>query len=58
MKSTMSSIRKFLADESGPTSVEYCFMMGFILLVAIAAIGEAGEATRDLYKKTETELTR
>lgn len=44
------SIKNFMVSEDGPTSVEYCFMVGFIVLVCIAAIGEVGGATGSLYQ--------
>lgn len=43
------SVWRFIQDDSGPTSVEYCFMLGFILLVCIAAIGSFGEATHGYF---------
>ena len=39
-----------MVSDNGPTSVEYCFMLGFIILVCFAAIGEDGDATRSLYQ--------
>jgi pilus assembly protein Flp/PilA len=50
MKSIVKSIKNFLVSDDGPTSVEYCFMLGFIILVTIAAIGDLGGATQDLYQ--------
>lgn len=48
----LQSVHRFLKDESGPTSVEYCFMIGFILLVCISSIGALGEATHNYYLKS------
>jgi pilus assembly protein Flp/PilA len=45
-------IKRFLVSEDGPTSVEYCFMLGFIILICIAAIGDVGTSTSDLYKES------
>ena len=50
------SVKKFLASDDGPTSVEYCFMLGFVILVCIAAIGSLGETTHGLYIKSANEL--
>ncbi len=50
MQQFCHSVRRFLVSEDGPTSVEYCFMIGFILLVVISAIGGVGEVTHGLYK--------
>ena len=56
MRDLCPSIKTFMKSEDGPTSVEYCFMMGFILLVCIAAIGELGQTTHGLYTKSANEL--
>lgn len=52
MHSSWQSTKRFLESEEGPTSVEYCFMMGFILLVCIAAVGELGDQTHTLYRES------
>jgi Flp pilus assembly pilin Flp len=52
MKTLLRSVSNFIHDESGPAAVEYCFMIGFILLVCIAAIGDLGQATHDYYLRT------
>ena len=52
MKTALRSMSQFIHDESGPAAVEYCFMIGFILLVCISAIGNLGEATHGYYLKT------
>lgn len=52
MKPFLKSVVRFLQDDSGPTSVEYCFMIGFILLVCISAIGSLGQATHSYYLKS------
>jgi Flp pilus assembly pilin Flp len=49
MKTSLRSVSQFIHDESGPASVEYCFMIGFILLVCITAIGNLGQATHGYY---------
>ena len=56
-KSTRANIKNlwngentFMASDGGPTSVEYCFMLGFIILVRIASIDYLGGATQDLYQ--------
>lgn len=52
MKSLIRSVWRFMQDESGPTSVEYCFMLGFIVLVCISAIVGLGEATHAYYTRS------
>lgn len=54
----LKPIREFLRSESGPTSVEYCFMIGFILLVCIAAVESVGDATLTRFQETEAEITK
>ena len=58
MKTTIQSVGRFFKSEDGPTSVEYCFMIGFILLVCIAAIGTVGDATLTSYQESQAEITK
>ncbi|MDA0588180.1 MAG: Flp family type IVb pilin [Planctomycetota bacterium] len=58
MNTTIQSVGRFFKSEDGPTSVEYCFMIGFILLVCIAAIGAVGDATLIRYQEAEAEITK
>jgi len=37
-----ASLRAFLADESGPTAVEYAVMLALIIVVCIAAVSTLG----------------
>jgi len=41
--------RNFLADESGPTAVEYAVMLALILVVCIAAITALGSNASSTY---------
>ncbi len=36
------ALRRFLADESGPTAVEYAVMLALIIVVCIASITTLG----------------
>lgn len=58
MKSMVRAIHRFLRSDEGPTSVEYCFMIGFILLVCIAAIDTVGNATLIRFQESEAEITK
>jgi pilus assembly protein Flp/PilA len=58
MKTAIQSVSRFLKSEDGPTSVEYSFMIGFILLVCIAAIGTVGDATLIRFLEAEAEITK
>jgi pilus assembly protein Flp/PilA len=39
------SIARFLREEEGPTTVEYCVMLSMILMVAFVAIAAFGNKT-------------
>jgi pilus assembly protein Flp/PilA len=39
----------FLADESGPTAVEYAVMLALIIVVCIAAITAIGTTTNNTF---------
>ncbi len=34
----MTKVRRFLAEEEGPTSIEYALMLALIVIVAIAGL--------------------
>ena len=42
MSKLLNGARKFLADESGPTAVEYAVMLALIIVVCITAITTLG----------------
>ena len=50
-------LRRFLADESGPTAVEYAVMLAMIITVCMAGIGAVGQQTLRLWQSNETGLT-
>lgn len=52
MSTLLNSLRRFVTSEDGPTSVEYCFMLGFIILVCIAGITSLGDTTHGLYQRS------
>ncbi len=47
-----TSILRFIKSDDGPTSVEYCVMIGFILLVCIAAITNIGTTTSGSFQRS------
>ncbi|MEW4490120.1 Flp/Fap pilin component [Thalassoglobus neptunius] len=55
---SIRSIRKFLADESGPTSVEYAVMLALILAVCIGAVRALGDGQTGMWGKNLSELER
>ena len=42
---------EFLADEGGPTAVEYAVMLALILLAIIGVIGTVGSTSADWWQK-------
>ena len=49
-------LRRFLADESGPTAVEYAVMLAMIITVCMVAITSVGQQTLQLWQSNETGL--
>lgn len=58
MRQLARSVKTFLTSEDGPTSVEYCVMMAFIMMICIVAIGELGTTTNNLYKSSAKEIIK
>lgn len=56
MQSIITSVRRFLVSEDGPTSVEYAVMGGFVIAVAVVAIYGVGKATLGLYVKSANRM--
>lgn len=52
MKSFAQSVWRFLAEEDGPTAVEYAAMGGLIIAVVIGAVSGLGQGTLALYVKS------
>jgi pilus assembly protein Flp/PilA len=42
MYKLLATVRRFVADESGPTAVEYAVMLALIIVVCIAAVTTLG----------------
>jgi len=42
MSKWLAVVRQFVADESGPTAVEYAVMLALIIVVCIAAVTTLG----------------
>lgn len=49
MKSLTNRIWRFLANEDGPTAVEYAVMLALIILVCVATVAQLGQATNDSF---------
>lgn len=54
----MTKLRRFLADESGPTIVEYAVLIGCIILVCVASIALVGGGTYNFWNNNHTELDK
>jgi len=52
----MQFLKNFLAEEDGPTSVEYAIMTAAILMVCIAAIAAIGTQTNSMFEDATTEM--
>jgi len=49
MSNWLDGLRRFLADESGPTAVEYAVMLALIIVVCIAAVTTLGSNASSTY---------
>jgi len=49
MKRFLTSVQRFLQDESGPTAVEYAVMLALIIVVCIAAITTLGGNASNIF---------
>lgn len=49
MSKWLSMARRFVADESGPTAVEYAVMLALIMVVCIAAVTTLGTNASGTY---------
>ena len=56
MRDFMQSVRFFLKDESGPTSVEYLFMLSLVIFAAMIGIRLIGDQTKALFEVTKNAL--
>jgi pilus assembly protein Flp/PilA len=50
----MIAVRAFLAEEEGPTAVEYAVMLAFIIIVCVVAIQSVGTVTNSNFSKVTT----
>jgi pilus assembly protein Flp/PilA len=49
LKSSVSSLCRFLKDEDGPTAVEYAVMLALIIVVCITAITTLGSNANNTF---------
>jgi pilus assembly protein Flp/PilA len=53
----MSTIRKFLKDESGATAIEYGLIAALVSVAIIAVLGFLGQSLNDTFKAVNTGLS-
>ena len=56
VKQLVSTTREFLADESGPTAVEYAVMLALIIVVCITAITALGTNASNTFSYVGTQI--
>jgi len=52
----MRELVSFLANEDGPTSVEYAVMLALIVVVCLASIASLGSKTSGTFSSVETKI--
>ena len=53
----LAAIRTFLADETGPTAVEYAVMLMLVFLVLITVIQILGSSLNSSFEGSATEIS-
>jgi pilus assembly protein Flp/PilA len=56
MSHMITSVKRFLASEDGPTAVEYAVMLALIVVVCLTAIQAIGTNANTTFNKTATAL--
>lgn len=56
MTKFVSSVKKFLVSEDGPTAVEYAVMLALIIIVCLVAIGNVGTSANAKFQAVNTAL--
>ena len=54
----MQFLKNFLAEEDGPTAVEYAVMLAAILIVCLIGIAAVGTQTNALFENATTEMQK
>lgn len=52
----MQLIRRFLADRSGATAIEYGLIVAVLSLVIVGGVGKAGNAISDMFSNQDRAL--
>ena len=57
MNKFVSSVKKFIVSEDGPTAVEYAVMLALIIVVCLAAVSAVGSNANAKFNKVSSYLT-
>lgn len=57
MKKFVSSVKKFIVSEDGPTAVEYAVMLALIIVVCLAGVSAVGSKANDKFNSISGYLT-
>jgi pilus assembly protein Flp/PilA len=56
MNTCLAPVLRFLADEDGPTAVEYAVMLAFIILVCIVIVRQLGFSTSRVFSTADSAI--
>jgi len=57
LEAIVGHVQRFLAEEEGPTAVEYAVMMALVIVVCFVAVQSLGNNTNNTYNKVATKLS-
>ena len=57
MSKFVSSVKRFIVSEDGPTAVEYAVMLALIIVVCLAAVSAVGSRANTKFNKVASYLT-
>ena len=57
MSNVNNRAKRFLADESGPTTTEYAVMLALVLFVVLGAVTGLGSTVTGLFASTDAALS-
>jgi len=57
MSKFVSSVKKFIVSEDGPTAVEYAVMLALIIVVCLAAVSAVGSNANAKFNKVSSYLS-
>ena len=57
MSKFVSSVKRFIVSEDGPTAVEYAVMLALIIVVCIAAVSTVGSNANAKFNKVAAFLS-